>query len=400
LRVRRLASGQRTERILEVDPERSGNFVLRCYLETTAGEKHSQLIGQRRISINVPPPDPSSISINIGDIKTNQGDNAGLGDEGDVHIGNLVDLGKLRTLNDLINLKLDDVFNPLTLESDGEQTISGFGMFSESIDPAPKNGLQIPKIFCGYVQGATKLILEPVQDGAANGGSVRAIHLVASPEFRIGRTRAAVDYLSWFWPRNAENDERTRRISQNVHLRAALEGERILLFDGKTTNGSLFDGQAISDEAGYELQQRGTATLGNEYEIDIAPFETGLSEPLSIQNETLWPGPPPVAPSRQGSVRFEPVNTEPALHDALWIFTDATFGSSHLNPLPLSLPGKIEIQGRIHYYRGQFWVESFAAPGGPIRVNDYLLQPGDIVPLTEGQRVKLGETEFSVSVAS
>lgn len=399
-KFKRILPSQKLTRILEVDPERSGNFVMRCYLEAAASGQRSQWVGHRQITINVPPPDPSSISISIGNIKTNQGDNAGLGEEGDVNISNLLDLGKLRTLNDLINFKLEDSFGPLSLELDGELTIPGTTWQPEATSQRERKSWQIPNVFCGFVQSASKLILDPLDGSVANGGALRAIHLVAGKEFKIGRTRAAVDFLSWFWPRTPEDDQRTRRISQNVHLRAVLQGDRILFFDGKTTNGSCFDGQRISDEVGYEINQRGTLTLADEYEIDVTPFETGLSEPLSLQNERLWPGPAlATAPLRTGSVRFEPVNTEPSLHDALWIFSDATFGSSHLNPLPLKLPGVGETLGRFHHYRSQFWIESFAE-AGEVWVNGYKLLSKDLVPLTDGQRVKIGATEFGVSTTA
>jgi hypothetical protein len=95
-------------------------------------------------------------------------------------------------------------------------------------------------------------------------------------------------------------------------------------------------------------------------------------------------------------VRFIPTNSEIALYDALWLFTDANFGTSRLNPLVLDLPGVAEVAGRFLYHRGNFWIEAFE--GSNVCIGDVALGPKQIAPITDKQALIIGATAFRVSV--
>ena len=83
--------------------------------------------------------------------------------------------------------------------------------------------------------------------------------------------------------------------------------------------------------------------------------------------------------------------------NGLWLFTDANFGSSKLNPLVLELPGVNDVEGRFHYYRQNFWIEDL--PGGAnVMVDDYKLSEREIVPLANGSRVVIGKTTFRTTI--
>src|SRR5205823_13707628 len=99
----------------------------------------------------------------------------------------------------------------------------------------------------------------------------------------------------------------------------------------------------------------------------------------------------------RGCVRFMPINSEIALQNALWIFSDANFGRSKLNPLVLDLPGIEEVEGRFHYYRGCFWIESLKG-GTSVSVDEHKLTACEIVPLVNGARAVIGKTVFRATV--
>ncbi len=128
----------------------------------------------------------------------------------------------------------------------------------------------------------------------------------------------------------------------------------------------------------------------------MTPCPSVLPEGLHVDNIRLWSGSGPSEPTVRGCVRFIPTNSEIALWDALWLFTDANFGTSRLNPLVLDLPGLAEVEGRFLYYRGNFWIEAFE--GANVRVGTFVLRPKEIVPITDAQPITLGKTTFRAKV--
>ena len=265
----------------------------------------------------------------------------------------------------------------------------------------------IPPEFLGVVATGTRLRLEPATPPAAGETSAGlppplAAYLVARPLFRLGRARKEVDLLTWFWPRDAEQDEKTKRLSK-VHAIAELgpTGE-IVVRDAGSANFTSFEGTALIGEKSAPLDHRGVLVLGNDYQIEIVPHASSVSGGLRVVNEDAWPGPPATLAAvpeqvRRGCVSFRPVNSEPALHLALWLFTDAKFGSHPGNALVFADPSMIGVQGRFHYYREQFWLEAFDGGSG-LRVDEHVLAPGELVPLATGQKVLLGSVVFEANV--
>ncbi len=205
------------------------------------------------------------------------------------------------------------------------------------------------------------------------------------------------DFLAWFWPLTGENKERTKLITRECHVQLALQEGRLFFEDPGAVNGSSFDGVPVvvrdgsSPDAGrssartiWKMKQRGTLLLANALQIDVNPLDSSLENPLSISNERSWSGPAPRKPRRRGCVRFVPDNAEFALWIGLWIFTDATLGSSRDNALFLDLPGLPEKQARFHFYREQFWLEIFAG-ALPTTVGGRPVSPGQIIPLSAGR---------------
>jgi hypothetical protein len=388
---RRVAPNRSANVCVEIMPAKVGTFILRCGVKTVQQDQAHAFRGSVRIKINEVP-DPKLV-LNIGDIQCVRGQaNAALGGEfAPVNISNLVQPGAIRTLNDLLSIDLPQSYGRVPLERDYEVSVRNFEKSSSGATTA----WSIPKQFLGHVQSGTKLKLDPVDSRE----KVCAIHLVARDEFKLGRSRRDADFLTWFWPRSPDNDDRTRRLSK-VHVVAEIHGDKLVVRDAGSANRATFEGHPLSEEENDLIDQRGTLILSHEYHLDVAPFESTLAGPFQIANERLWSGPPAKERSTvRGCVRFMPVNSEIAQHNAVWLFTDANFGCSKLNPVILNLQDVGEVEGRFYYYRQNFWIENL--PGGTdLIVDDYKLGEREIVPLVNGARVLIGKTMFRATVES
>jgi hypothetical protein len=388
---RQVAAGNSAYFCIELTPARAGSYVLRCNLKGAQQDQAYAFRGTVPITVNAVP-DNANIAVNISDIQCVRGTgaNTGLGQEfGAVNISNLLPATAVRTVNDLLNLTFPQSFGRVPLELDYE--VSQIDIAKSGASKTASWG--IPKQFFAHVQNGTKLRLEPV-DGA---GKTSAIHVVARDEFKLGRNSKEVDFLTWFWPRSPENDDRTRRLSK-VHVIAEVNSGQLVLRDAGSSNRATFEGHALSENQNDLIDQRGTLILSHEYHLDVTPFESTLEGPLTITNERLWSGPPisKTSPLR-GSVRFMPINSEIANWNAVWIFTDANFGSSKLNPLVLDLPDVNDVAGRFHYYRQNFWIEDL--PGGiNVTVDGHRLEHREIVPIVNGAQVVIGQTAFRATI--
>src|SRR5437762_4143912 len=308
---RQVAVGNSSYLCMELTPSKPGNYVLRCSVKGLQRDQAYAYRGAVTITINVEP-NSSKLVFNIVDIQCVQGQaNAALGGEfAPVQISNLVQPGVIRTLNDLLNMSLPQSYGRVPLECDYEVSVIDF----KKTSTRSTTSWSIPKQFLAHVQNGTKLKLEPIGDSP----KISAIHLVARDEFKLGRSRQDAHFLTWFWPRSAENDERTRRLSK-VHVVAETHGDKLVVRDAGSANRATFEGHPLSENENDLIDQRGTLILSHEYHLDVTPFESTLQGPLQIANERLWSGPPArEASAVRGCVRFMPINSEIALHNALW----------------------------------------------------------------------------------
>jgi hypothetical protein len=388
---RHIGPGNWTRKQIELTPVKAGNFVLRCNVKSARAEQAYAFRGGVPITINVVP-DPANFVFNIGDIQLNRGGggSTGLAPEfKPMNIDQLVAPGAIRSLNDLLNLSFPESYGKVPLELDYEVS-----QVAISQSAAPKSSAwTIPEEFVDRVQAGTKLKLEPAEGTPPE---VRALHLVARAEFHLGRSREDADFLTWFWPRSRQNDERTKRLSK-VHVTATRAGEQLMLRDAGSANRSTFEGHPLSFTDDDVLGQRGTLILGHEYHLDVAPFDSTLTGELRVANGERWDGPPESEVPLRGAVRFLPINSELALRNAVWIFTDANIGCSRLNAIILDAPGAAEAEGRFHYYRDNFWIEALESGNG-ITVDGYELEPRDIVPLVDGNEITIAGVTFRADV--
>src|SRR5690606_23587878 len=98
-----------------------------------------------------------------------------------------------------------------------------------------------------------------------------------------------------------------------------------------------------------------------------------------------------------GAVRFEVVADETQPLNALWLLSDASFGTSRSNAIPLADDALGEVQGRFHHYRGAFWIEALAE-NSAVQLDHLTLRPGEIAPLATGQRLRIGSRTWRLKL--
>jgi hypothetical protein len=391
---RHVAAGGSAYLCLELMPGTAGTFVLRCNIKGRKRDQAYALRGTIPITINIAP-DDANLAANLSNIRRVRGAGPGSGsgqEFGAENISSVLLPGTVQTINDLLNTSFPQSFGKVPLELNYEVTESALTQLRTAAD----SGWIIPQQFLGNVQNGTILILEPISGATAP--AILPIHLIAREEFRISRSPPPDgDFLTWFWPRSKENDEKTKRLSKK-HVVARVHGNNLILRDEGSANGATFEGHPLSRDRDEILDQRGTLILAHEYHLDISPFETTVPKALRIANERDWPGPPGSRlVTKWGSVRFTPINSEVAQHHALWLFRDANFGHSTLNSVIINASGLAEVEGRFHYYRQNFWIEDLPE-GTAISVERHKLIPREIVPLANGNVVEIGNVTFRARV--
>lgn len=259
---------------------------------------------------------------------------------------------------------------------------------------APGDRVSIPEGFQLFVCPGTGLKLMPMAAGG------RELRLVVRPDFKLGRDDEEVDYLTVFWPLNRKNRERSCTISR-VHVVCEREGTRLTLRDQSQFPGATWNDEPVPQNEAFPFDSPGELRIGDGYELEVFPVTNAPQiRPPTIVNEGTWRGPaaPRKPPQIPGAVRFRPLNTQPPPWEAVWVFTEATFGSEATNALMLELPGIQPEHGCIHHYRGCFWVRS-AGPDAPVLVNDRLCAASHIIPLATYQILQLGQERFRVEIS-
>lgn len=268
---------------------------------------------------------------------------------------------------------------------------------------AEKAELRIPNLFLKLPQFGQRLRLVPER-----ADTMRELWFVSGPEFKVGKNHTAPDgnkenesdWIAWFWPRSPENDEKTRQISR-VHvvmgwLDAGLTGAR----DNRSKAGSFFDGVPLASNEWMPIKGPGQLRIGAEYILDLKIFPSALTGEPHVKNLKSLPGlPQPVDVPVRGAITLRPTACPPSFRESYWVLTDATFGADEANPIQLAFEGLAPVQGRIHHFRGCFWLEAIAA-NDAVQVNRSVLHPGELVPLMTDQTVRLGPNTFKVMVVA
>lgn len=390
---RRISPHQTKSFDIEIEPKRAGPSILQMELvvEDETGKRSYRGTASEPVHAA---PESGNINISIGDIQGNKsgGANAGLGAEyGNVEISNLLGENKPITLNDLLTSEREVEFEEVDLDLD--YGLSARAVFVEKRSRA--RGLRLPPDFVGHVQPANRLVLDPAEDGTPG-----PLTVVTGPEFTLGRNRTKANLATWWWPRSEEFDEKTKRISQ-IHACLRAESGQLFVWDNDSANGTLCDGQELprgGRETATPFTHRTSLALAHDYEMDIEIIPGAHESGPAINGIERWMGPPAGAPPAiSGSVNFSPSTCERPPFSTLWLFTDAAFGSSGANPLHTPDPALAEVQGRLHYFRSCFWLESIA-DNHAMNLYGRTLLPGEIVPLTNGMRLQVGNLAYRIKL--
>jgi len=387
--ITRVDPGCQEEIMLEAElaPSSRGERMLTCEIAFTQLGRRKVMRGTLRLRI-LKEPSETNLKIdlsNIGNQVVTGESNAGLGGEqhSNLQIKDLVDFSKIKTLNDLLSAELPDQMVTILLRQ---------------ISDEPTGARMIAPPFLKRVQQGRVLTLDP-------GGGAPVLRLTARPQFAIGRQRDACDLITWFLPRDPENDEFTRGMSK-THVVAAATNQGIFFRTLPETNGATLSTPERSrklrtDEPGEKFEEFARLSMsagpGVFYTVDMHHHEAEGSVPPAADNDSLWPGPGVEETFATGCVVLRPVQHAPAFRHCIWLFTEAAFGSDEGLPLYIPDPSLASIQGRIHHYRGCFWVEN-SAPAAAVRVEGTLLRVGELAPLCSGMKLRLGKMDFCAQV--
>jgi hypothetical protein len=379
---RRLAPGQTQRFDLEVDPARAGHAILQVGLTVNDRAGRRAYHGTHPLRVLAKP--EGQINISIGDIQSNTGGgaNAGLGaDYGNVSISNLLGDRRIETLNDLLTTELATEFQDVALDLD-----YGLSAIAVTAEAASRRlHLTLPSAFLAHAQAARRCTLEPLDGGPG------PITLITGPEFKLGRSRTEADFATWWWPRHADHDERSRRISK-VHALLAADVRGLYVWDNGSSNGTTCDGQPLPADGragATHFTRRASLVLAHDYGLDVEYHPPTYEHGPSIRGIERWSGPAVPPPALGGGVSFTPTACASTPFTSLWLLSDVAFGSSAAQPLTLAGEGIAELHGRFHWHRGCFWVEGIGA-NAPLHVDHHQVRPGEIIPLTRGARLRLG----------
>lgn len=384
-----LAPQQPTVCPFQVEPSRAGVFILWCEVLLKVRDQCQHLTARRLLAINARPADEASLP-DARDLHTNHAvSDESLAVQGfrDSPLSNYPEAAEVKSLSDLLAFPLPERYQALSLTEDWHLSLP----VANALTAPQSRRLIIPRQFRRYVQPGRLLRLIPAEAGAA-----RELHLVARNTFHIGRSRKRADLVTWFHPPSAINDDRTQHLSK-VHVVCKCEDGRLFVQDAESKCGTFFEGEKMPPLEWFPLEGRSLIALADEYFLEAQPLDTACPDGPEIINLSLWPGPTEPRPARQGAVRFLPADMELAHHNAIWMFTDVTFGRSRSNGVVFELEGIEPVQGRFHHHRGCFWLENLVA-NFALHVNGIVLNAREIIPLMDGLDLKVGNVNFRVEV--
>jgi hypothetical protein len=226
------------------------------------------------------------------------------------------------------------------------------------------------------------------------------VHVIARPQFKIGRSLYQADFIARVLPETPENEKLTKEIGR-VHVTAELKGGRLVLFDGNgaqpSVNGSSFGGATLSAERPTPLEGPGMLALFKNYELDVLPLLTAADTGWDLANEAAWPGPGASSTTQRGAVVFTPRRNQPMLRKAVWLFTRLDFTLGTGGEIVWVEAGSPQSGATFFHHRGQFWLANFALPEPP-NVAGTALSANVAAPLVSGQSLVLGPGRYTVEV--
>ena len=235
------------------------------------------------------------------------------------------------------------------------------------------------------------------------GGAAPPIHLVARPQFRIGRSHTQADWIARIQPATPENERRTNNLSR-VHVLGELSGGKPALRDGNgehaSVNGSTFDALPLAADQLTPVRHEALLRLGEHFTLKVLPL-LAAGDDFLVENLAEWSGfgrGEPV-PEPHGAVVFAPPAVEPIQQEAVWMFTRLDFCLRRLGGLEWMPPSRKNPASFLRY-GGCFWLVNAGLPTGAVRLGVDTLERGEAAPLTSGQTLQLGAERFTLELGS
>ncbi len=277
-------------------------------------------------------------------------------------------------------------------EAQGSDVPPGIPLSVKRLPPPP---LEIPAPLLGTPDPGLALILTP-EDPATP-----AIHLVARPQFTIGRSLQSADFITRFLPESAANNALTERLSR-VHVVAKNTGGRLLLRDGNgsspSVNGSLLDAHLLSPDHPTPISHRVLLSLGHEYFLELIPLLHPTPREWPPGQLAAWPGAgtPPREPL--GALVCEPRQGQPVIRRSVWLFSEIGFGMDSCGRVIWDTRTAGESPAAFHHHRGCFWLRNHAFAETALAIGDTALALEQIAPIATGQTVLLGSARFTAEI--
>ena len=264
-----------------------------------------------------------------------------------------------------------------------------------SVKRTPPLPLEIAAPLIGTPDPGLALILTP-EDPAAP-----AIHLVARPQFTIGRSLQSADFITRFLPETAANNALTDRLSR-IHVVIENVGGHLVARDGNgsspSLNGSGLDNHLLSPEHPAPISQRAILALGHEYFLELIPLLHPTPREWPPGQLAAFPGAdlPPREPL--GALVCEPRNGQPVIRRSAWLFSEIGFGIDYCGRLVWDTRAAGESPAAFHHHRGCFWLRNHALADQPLAIGDTALAPGQAAPIATGQTILLGGARFTAEI--
>lgn len=331
-------------------------------------------------------------------INVSAGTGKQMGNSVNNNISIMVDQGKIRNANDLMReyRSLLAEFELLTLTHDPirsqEKTEELRRTRKEQRDKEDKDE-RIVDGTKGSQTDVASLLMEIK-------GRRTHIMLIAKPQAKLGKHRSN-DLVTRICPRSPENDQQSNQISRE-HCRIELTAKGLMVRDKGSVNGTFLDGKRVDDRGDIidgtskELDLGGALKLGVRKLADRGKIDpTAYRKPAEGGPGQLWDiaeqaGIASLVLTRTGNLGPDDENGRESY---CLVYRLATIGSDKDCALCIDEKGVEPVHAAVVYLRDRFYMKSLAEIANVI-VNDRTLSRNELIPLSFGDRVRIGHLEM------
>ncbi len=223
------------------------------------------------------------------------------------------------------------------------------------------------------------------------------LRFVARPRFVVGRFGSGS-------PADVSVPLTEKRVGRG-HVTFTRRGEELLIQDGDaekpSANGSKLDEEPLATApVPASFARERVLSLGGIFSFAAHHLPTeapGGPLPPSAAHAEPGDGKTVAIALVTGCMKFTAKTDAHLPAQAVWLFTDASLGSSPAAAVSLSHSGLAELHARMHFWRDSFWIENLRS-GNAVRVGDRVLAKGEAAPLHAGDTLHLGQLAYEVAI--